>query len=132
MMKFQITYQAKTLEEFRELMAEFPTSSASVERPRASFSASPSVLPSFANESAFKAEYGPTRITPNIVSTFGLPSDREGQFAKLMELMDSGKVVRGYQGTGLKWNDGSMFQRPPDDEGEAGGDFSGIDADDCV
>jgi len=90
--KFSITYQAASLEEFKTLIATYGNQIA------------PSVYPLIPqgekanmageNELAYKAKYGQTRITEKMVNLFDLAGTKEEQFAKFKLLRDESKAIK--------------------------------------
>jgi len=88
--KFSVTYQAASLEEFQTLIATHGNQIA------------PSVHPLILqgekgageNEMAYKAVYGQTRLTEKMVNLFDLTGTKEEQFLKFKTLRDEGRAVK--------------------------------------
>lgn len=106
---FRVVYQAKSLAEFRELMAEYPTL-AQAQPPIAN------ATPGMSHVTALipKGEKGEgekalmtcigkeqVRFSPQMVAMFGLNGTREEMCIKFLSLLQSGQVVRTV--LGYKW-----------------------------
>lgn len=95
---FRVVYAAKSLEEFRALMKEFPglqnSQASTVNVSGSAKTCAPNGLDKGDNEKSYVAAYGRTRITDQVIALCGLTGNRESQFAKMKAMRDSGELVK--------------------------------------
>jgi len=95
--KFSITYQAESLEEFESLVIKYGNQIIPPLHPlilQGEKMQGEKANTAGENEMAYKAKYGQTRLTEKMVNLFDLTGDKEAQFLKFKTLRDEGKAVK--------------------------------------